>query len=271
MPFPPPEHLLMRLTPLGWEIVAGDALFDVKSDRSPSSAGLRRAHRPHLDSLADIPHQSTMVGRAGLDNELFVMARLSVSMDKGHILRRLVHMLAPLSLVYYFLPDPLWSGAPSNQVMLLFLFEAILIFEALRLYFGWHIIGIRYYEYDRISAAAWAALAMVVALLFFPLQLAAPAIIGMAFVDPLIGELRRHKSKLYPSLPTVVYFLLTFTILWYFFGPTTVVILAAAVATGLAIGIERVRTKYIDDDFLMTVVPLLGMAVVFLISSSYPS
>jgi dolichol kinase len=192
-------------------------------------------------------------------------------MDKGHVLRRLVHMMAPLSLFYYVLPDPLWPGAPSNQILLLILFEAILAFEALRLYFRWPIIGIREYEYDRFSAASWAALALVLALLFFPYQLAAPAIIGMAWVDPLIGELRRHKSKLYPLVPTVVYLSLTFAILWYFFGLTTTVIIASAVATGLAIGIERVRTKYIDDDFLMTIVPLLGLALVFLISSSYPS
>lgn len=192
-------------------------------------------------------------------------------MDKGHVLRRLVHMLAPLSLVYYVLPDPLWPGAPSNQVLLLVLFEGILIFEALRLYFGWPIIGIRDYEYDRFSAAAWAALAMVVTLLFFPLALAAPAIIGMSFVDPLIGELRRRKSALYPSLPTAVYFIIVLATLWYFLGLSTTVLLASAIATGLAIGIERVRTKYVDDDFLMTIVPVLGMAAVFLISASYPS
>jgi dolichol kinase len=194
-----------------------------------------------------------------------------MSMDKGHVLRRLVHMLAPLSLIYYFLPDPLWAGAPSNQVLLLFLLEGILVFEVLRLHYQWPIIGIRDYEYDRLSAAAWAALAMVVALLFFPLQLAAPAIVGMAFVDPLIGELRRRKSKLYPTIPTLVYLALVLVILWYFFGLNTTVILASAVATGLAIAIERLRTKYIDDDFLMTIVPLLGLAAIFLISSSYPS
>jgi len=194
-----------------------------------------------------------------------------MSMDKGHVLRRLVHMMAPLSLVYYVLPEPLWPGAPSNQVLLLILLEGILVFEVLRLHYRWHIIGIRDYEYNRISAATWAALAMVVTLLLFPLQLAAPAIVGMAFVDPLIGELRRHKSKLYPSVPTVVYLVLVLAILWYFFGLNTTVVLASAVATGLAISIERVRTKYMDDDFLMTVVPLLGMAVIFLITSSFPS
>lgn len=192
-------------------------------------------------------------------------------MDKGHVLRRLVHMMAPLSLVYYVLPDPLWPGAPSNQVLLLVLFEGILIFEALRLYFGWPIIGIRDYEYDRFSAAAWAALAMVVTLLFFPLALAAPAIIGMSFVDPLIGELRRRKSPLYPSLPTAVYFIIVLATLWYFLGLSTTVLVASAIATGLAIGIERVRMKYVDDDFLMTIVPVLGLAAVFLISASYPS
>lgn len=192
-------------------------------------------------------------------------------MDKGHVIRRIVHMMAPLCLVYYVLPDPLWPGAPGNQVMLLFLFEAILVFEALRLYYRWPIIGIRDYEYDRISAAAWAALAMVVALILFPVELVAPAIIGMAFVDPLIGELRHRKSPWYPSIPTAVYFLLILAVLWYFMGPTLPVLLATAVATGLAISFEHLRTKYVDDDFLMTIVPLLGMAAVFWVTSSFPS
>jgi len=189
-------------------------------------------------------------------------------MDRGQMLRRLVHLATPLFLVYYALPDPLWEGAPDNQTLLIFLLLAILIFEALRLRFKWKIIGIRDYEYERISAAAWAAIGLTVAFLFFPFELVAPVLIGMAFVDPLIGELRRMKSNLYPVLPITVYLALVFATLAILTGWTTTALIASVVATVLAISFEKWRTKYVDDDFLMIVVPLLGIAAVYWVTSS---
>jgi type III secretory pathway component EscS len=49
------------------------------------------------------------------------------------------------------------------------------------------------------------------------------------------------------------------------------VLVASVVGTFLAISVERVRTRYVDDDFLMLVVPLLGMAAVLYLTSSFPS
>jgi CO/xanthine dehydrogenase Mo-binding subunit len=54
-------------------------------------------------------------------------------------------------------------------------------------------------------------------------------------------------------------------------GLTWQTILASVVATVLAISVERVRTKYVDDDFLMLVVPLVGMAAVLYLTASFPS
>lgn len=190
-------------------------------------------------------------------------------MDLGHALRRLVHLSAPLFLVYYFLPEEI-QGV-DKQLGLVVLLTVILVFEALRLRFHWDIIGYRDYEYGRISAPVWAAIGLTLTFLFFPLELAAPAVIGMAFTDPLIGELRRRKSPLYPVLPTAFYLALvlgTFTLLM---GLSWQTILASVVATVLAISVERVRIKYVDDDFLMLVVPLLGMAAVLYLTASFPS
>lgn len=116
--------------------------------------------------------------------------------DQGHLLRRLVHLCTPLFLVYYWLPEPLWPGGLTREQGLVILLIVVLFFEFLRLRAKWRIIGIREYEYHRVSAAAWAAVAIVFTFLFFPFQLAAPVLIGMALVDPLVGELRYHKSKL---------------------------------------------------------------------------
>jgi hypothetical protein len=189
-------------------------------------------------------------------------------MDDGHLIRRLVHLATPLFLVYYFLPDPLWlNGLSKSLGLVLFLFVALAA-EAVRLKLSWNIVGMREYESRRMSAAAWTAIGLTFAFLLFPFWLVAPAVMGMAFIDPLIGELRLRKSNLYPAVPTVAYFVLVFAVLGWLRGPDAVALLAAFFATVLAIAFEKQRWKYFDDDFLMIVVPLLGMTMIYLLTSS---
>jgi len=184
-------------------------------------------------------------------------------MDRGHWFRRFIHMLAPLFLIYYAVPSPLWEGGPSKELILVGVLVVVLIFEAYRLAFKPKILGLRGYEYQRISAATWAAVGMTLAFLFFPIEYAAPAVIGMGWVDPLCGELRRINSRLYPSLPLVVYFMIAFLTMSYLVGLNVQVMMASIVATILAIAIEKPRLKQIDDDFLMLLVPLVGIWFVF--------
>ena len=189
-------------------------------------------------------------------------------MDEGHLIRRLVHLTTPLFLVYYFLPDPLWpNGLSKGLGLVLFLFVALAA-EAVRLKMSWNIMGMREYESRRMSAAAWTAIGLTFAFLLFPLWLVAPAVMGMAFIDPLIGELRMRKSKLYPAVPIVAYFVLVFAVLGWLKGPDAVALLATFFATALAIIFEKQRWKYFDDDFLMIVVPLLGMTLIYWLTSS---
>ena len=190
-------------------------------------------------------------------------------MDLGHWTRRLVHMAAPVFLVYYLVPDEVYGV--DKRLGLMVLLAIVLAFEALRLWRHWTFMGMRDYESGRMSAFAWASIGLTFTFLFFPLELAAPAVVGMAFTDPLIGELRHRKSALYPLLPLVFYFILVLTIFIALMGWSWQVVLASLVGTMLAIGVERIRTKYVDDDFLMMVVPLIGMAVVLYLTSSFPS
>ena len=190
-------------------------------------------------------------------------------MDLGHWTRRLVHLCAPLFLVYYLVPDEVYGV--DKRVWLVLLLAVVLAFEAVRLWRGWTFLGLREYEAGRVSAFAWASIGLTFTFLFFPLELAAPAVTGMAFTDPLIGELRRRESDLYPLVPAVFYFALVLAIFIALMGWSWQVVLASVVGTVLAIGVERIRTKYVDDDFLMMVVPLLGMAAVLFLTSSYPS
>ncbi len=184
-------------------------------------------------------------------------------MESGHWFRRFIHMLAPVFLVYYIVPDPIWEGGPSKELLLIVVLVVVLIFEAFRLTYKPRILGMRSYEYRRISAVCWAAIGMTIAFLFFPLDYVAPALIGMGWVDPLCGELRRRDSGLYPSLPLLVYFLIAFLSMSYLMGGSAQVLVASIVATVVAIAIEKPRLRYLDDDFLMLVVPLLAIWSVF--------
>jgi hypothetical protein len=184
-------------------------------------------------------------------------------MDMGQVLRRLVHVSAPVFLVYYYLPDPVFPGLFGKQPGLFLFLALILVIEALRLYFSPHIIGMRDYENYRISAAAWTAMALTVALAFFPIGIALPVVLGMGWVDPLMGIMRARKSKYYPAVPIVLYFVLMLVPLAYFFGLTPLVLVASFVATFLGIISEVKKNWYVDDDFLMIIVPLFGLFAIF--------
>ena len=186
-------------------------------------------------------------------------------MELGEGLRRLVHMSMPVLLVYYWLPDPILPGSISKPLALMLILIAVLLFEIYRLRTGMRIVGMRPYEEKRVSAAAWAAVAIAIALLFFPLSSAGPAFFGMAWVDPLCGVLRRRKSALYPALPLVVYFLLALAVMGLIVAPSLLVAAAAAVGAPLAILFEGNRVKKVDDDFTMIIVPMIAMAAVLLL------
>ena len=182
-------------------------------------------------------------------------------MDKGHLVRRAVHMTAPLFLVYYFVPDEVLGL--NKAIWLLILAAIFFAFEAWRLARRVPLIGLRDYESGRMSAAGWFVLAGLVSLPFFPLGYTLPVFLGMGLVDPLIGELRMRSSRLNPALPTITYFALALGSMSYIYGLEMHVVVAAAVATTLAIWVEGFKTEKIDDDFTMIVLPLLGIAAVF--------
>ena len=187
-------------------------------------------------------------------------------MDWGHVLRRLVHISSPLFLIYYWLPDPLWAGGPGRQIGLLVALLATLVFEAFRIAKQLNIIGMRPYESERMSAAAWAGIALFIAFLFFPIEISAPALFGMAWIDPLCGELRKRNSRLYPNLPKIAYFALVTAVMIATVGLSIGVLVAAVLAAQVAISVEKTKTRFLDDDFTMLVIPLIVIAIVFLIS-----
>lgn len=180
--------------------------------------------------------------------------------DKGALIRKAVHLSTPLFLVYYFLPSPLWPGGPPRELGLLALLAGVLVFEAVRLWRGLRVLGMRRYEQQQISAAAWAALGLALAFLLFPFEYSAPVVAGMAWVDPLIAAVRR--TRWFPGLPLAAHLFIMMAGLALLTPFTAEIILAGIAASMLAIAAESYKTKYVDDDFLMIAVPLLGLGAV---------
>jgi hypothetical protein len=182
------------------------------------------------------------------------------TMERNVILRKLVHISAPAFLLYYFLPSPLWTGGPSKEVALLTVFAVAMGFELARLVIGFQVPGLRPYESEQISAGAWAAIALTITFLFFPLEYAAPVIVGMAVVDPVISVVRR--TKWYPWLPYAMYLSVMLAVLALLLTVDIRLFAAAGATSALAIAAEGAKTSYVDDDFLMIVVPLVGLTAI---------
>ena len=178
-----------------------------------------------------------------------------------HRVRRLVHLLAPLLCIYYIVPDPLFPGAPKGQVLIL-LMLIFLATDTVRLIARVKVPVLRSYEDERPSAPAFFAVSVTVALLLFPLELTLPVLLGMGWVDPLVGELRARKSDLNPMLPMVVYFFILLISLGYFFGMTFPVLLSAVLVAPVALFLESRCFPFIDDDMILILVPVFLLALV---------
>ena len=181
-------------------------------------------------------------------------------MDQGHVARRLFHLSAPFVLIYYFFPD--YVLGISRQNFLIIVFSLIMILEISRLLRKKVYFGMRDYEAHQLSAYAWATIGVFISFMFFPMLFVIPAITGIGWTDPLIGEMNKRKMKGYPIIPLIVYFLITFFSFFLFAEPLgydmeiSLMAVLALVGAVVAIAVEKPRIKQIDDDFLMMVVPL---------------
>ena len=181
-------------------------------------------------------------------------------MKTPHILRRFIHSMAWIFLIYYFLPELIF-GYPRAFVLLIII-AIILGFEVIRIIFGWKIYGMREYEKEQIAAYAWATMAAGIALLFFPVHLASICLIGMGIVDPIIGETREHTKIFYPYIPFLFWLLIAIIVYRfltdYNFG---MIIILSVIGSIIAI-ISEYPKIMVDDDFMMVVVPIIVLRMI---------
>jgi hypothetical protein len=184
-------------------------------------------------------------------------------------LRRILHVAGASVLLYFVIPSGFFLIATTEEI-LLGLLAAVLVIEGLRLAFGLEMAAVRSYESRRVGSYAYYAVALTAAVLLLPEPIAVVVVLGTAFVDPFMGELRDRAGLrwLYPLAPVGFYAALAFVGLagvgrWPLLPSAVLAIAAAAVA----VAAERPRLRWVDDDLVMTLAPaalLLGAAVVVL-------
>ncbi|MGA7861691.1 MAG: hypothetical protein WCB19_07520 [Thermoplasmata archaeon] len=199
----------------------------------------------------------------------WIGARLGGDFELGdRVYRRFLHCLGALVLLYFALPHRLVGWFTTEDVLLIGL-GLVLLLEALRWMVGVELPTIRAYEKGRVASYTFYAVALVVAVLLFPLPIALVVVLGTAFVDPLIGEIRlssRWRST-YPWFPGVVYVLLGASALilvthWSAFASVTF----AGIAAVVALTVERPKIPGVDDDLAMTLVPALVLLALMLVA-----
>jgi dolichol kinase len=188
-------------------------------------------------------------------------------MEKGELFRKAFHICAPVFLTYYLVPDDVWGFVPNagsllsgREVVLITVLAIVLASEALRLRMGRRVFGMRPYEQNKMAAHAWAGLGITIGFLFFPQPLVVAIVFGMAWVDPLIGVLRKARPKLYPIVPLVVYMLIVAVALGIQTDISPLIIInLALIAACAAILCESPRLEHLDDDFLLLTIPLAAL------------
>ncbi len=177
-----------------------------------------------------------------------------------------MHGLGAVVLVYFLVPAGFFVVLPNVAVLLLAL-GVVLFLEGLRRYGRIDLPTIRTFERDRVASFAYFAVALVAAVLLFPMPIAVAVVLGTAFVDPLIGEMRlsARARRGVPSVPIAVYAILALACFraiggwsWGFAAG------AAVIASALAIAVESLRARHLDDDLTMTIVPGAVLTVLVL-------
>lgn len=190
-------------------------------------------------------------------------------MKKDVLVRRSVHCLIALAPLYFLLPDNLPVIGLRRWVLLIAFLVSIGVFDAWRRRKGLTFLGLRPHERKGAASYAWAAAGVTFVLWLIPQDIATASLVGMAFVDPLAGELRpKYGKNPWPVVVSIIAYFAFALLIMALWGDHTVFqsAILALVGAGVAIPSELLKVRYVDDDFTMLVFPALAMswaAVVF--------
>lgn len=168
-----------------------------------------------------------------------------------------MHVSGAAVLIYYIIPNNFFVIAPKVDILLAAL-VAVVVLEVLRHAAGLELPTVRPYETHRVASFVFYSVALVLAVLLFPVPIGAAVVLGTAVVDPIAGELRLQRSSPLEAvgIPLGAYALLAFVGLaaigeW----PAGDSALLAMAAAPLAVAAEWPKNPWVDDDLVMTLVP----------------
>jgi len=179
---------------------------------------------------------------------------------KWNIVRRSVHCILSLAIIYYWLPEPLFIEGVHRWYVLLGAALIACTVEFVRLKRKKTFPGMRSYEESRIASYVYAVIGVAVVLSISPDIVGVPCILGMAWCDPLAGELRHVKvdDMRIATFTAITYALIAlFSLTILRAEPTTMILLITAMAP-LAVLSEQIDIKHLDDDLTMLVIPAVA-------------
>jgi dolichol kinase len=178
--------------------------------------------------------------------------------DRRRLIRRGFHSLSSLFIIYYWLPDYIEPLQLTRQQVALLGIFLLAVFEAYRIRQGWLFFGLRDYERKWIAGYFWGAFGYVIALLLFDERFAMLTILGTTIGDPVLGELRGTPWKKWAPVGGFTVWC-SIAVIGVALVPLSTPLLFIPLGAALAVGVESIRVKWVDDNFLMNIVPLLAL------------
>ena len=175
------------------------------------------------------------------------------------IYRRFNHTVASCFVIYFLFPKYIF-GVDRIYLVVVFWLGIVLI-EYFRLSGVFALDGMRDYESSRIAGFVWFATGTCTILFFyeisvFPEVFAVSTIIMASLVDPLIGECNKKYGDLQGFLAgftasVLIYQLIIGSLFYSLIGGLVAVL------------VERPKFKWLDDDLLMQIFPILIMTIFY--------
>ena len=175
------------------------------------------------------------------------------------IYRRFNHTVASCFVIYFLFPEHIF-GIDRLYLVVVFWLSIVLI-EYFRLSGVFALDGMREYESNRVAGFVWFATGTCTILFFyeigvFPEIFAVSTIIMASLVDPLIGECNKKYGDLQGFLAgfvagVFIYQLIIGSLFYSLIGGLVAVL------------VERPKFKWLDDDLLMQIFPILIMTIFY--------
>ena len=186
-----------------------------------------------------------------------------------HWYRRVFHAFGASFLVYYLLPsDVYWLGFLKFWMPVAILFF-VMVLEVLRItgkISSGYFFGLRMYEEQRVGSYIFFGVALLILLLFFPQHIAVPCILCACIADPVMGEIRNRFDIKFVYIVGFLVCLLFFMVSWYRSNIWVIVLVSIVGATGAVVG-ETKKIWWLDDDFMIQILPALLILLLWFVLS----